>query len=286
MPDTGTLNPAGAAPTGAPSPSPSPAPSPAHISLTDDSMVLTPGAKDPTRFGDLLKRQQADYTRKTQTHAQTVKAFEAKQAAFENQRKAEVARLESLAASLVGRKGEPGNEFLTSLESKQYISGKDMATIMRAIHTQGFGAVKEAFAQRDEILTAMYQQLVSLNQAFGGLGSQQAEQTLQQKIAGWLKEADMPAEAARWATELYLAYEPTDELDGEFPEILKSRWEEVGGLHAGVRAKRLEAAKRAPFVPGKGGNGAAAKPAGLTGRENARETADYLWNVMQQREQT
>lgn len=251
---------------------------PSHIDLTDDSLVRVNGQGDPVKYGDFSKRQQADYTRKTQQHAAQV-AKERQAIASER------ARLEGIAASLVSRQtqNQPGqgqqDPFLTELGNAEFIDGKTAVKLVQALQQGGFAPIQQAIQERDKVITSLYQHVVRLSNQMKDMGNRFGTQDFDGKINRWLKDGGYPAEAADLAKEVYLAYEG-DDLDNEFPTIFQNRWNQIQSIIENQRKAKVEAARRAPMLPGRGGNGSASKPIGLKGNETPKQAADLLWESL------
>ena len=274
VPDSGTHGPEKG--TGAPAVSVTPA------ELTDDTLVRIPGQDQPVKYGELYKRLQADHTRKTTEAAKLRAALDKERADWGTQRQSEESNLKQLAAQLLQRQSrstEPNP--LDSIRELPYVDGKTAAGIVQLFQEQGIAPIVGAIQERDKVIQYLHQQVLSLAQAVNAIRGQGAEQAFDVKINGWLKDLDLPAEAADLAKEIYVAYEG-DDLDQEFPDILKKRWESVVNAIRKLDKTRVDMAKKARFeVPGKGGAGVAGKLKGLRGDESAKETSDYLWEMMQ-----
>lgn len=247
--------------------------------LTPDTMVNYQG--QPVKYGDLSKRIQADYTRKTQQAA----AIQAQVARERQSIQAERARLEGIAASLVsrqqGQQGQGNNDpFLEELGKAEYIDGKTAVKLVQQLQQSGFAPIAAAIGERDKVITQMYQHIVRLSQQVNQMGSRFGNQDFDGKINKWLSDGGYPAEAADLAKEIYLAYEG-DDLDNEFPQIFESRWNQIQLILDNQRKQKVEAARRSPMLPGRGGNGSAARPIGLKGNESPKAVADLLWDAMQ-----
>lgn len=255
----------------------------APVELSDDALVKAPGFDKPVRFGDIPKRFQADYTRKTQEHAKQVQQWEAQKRAWEQTRGQEENRLRELATALLQRQnqGQPqGQTFADRLKAKTYLDGETAAALFQEIQDNGFGQVSQEIAKRDQVIQALYQQVMNLQKGFTSLQGQRSSQEFDGKINKWLTEGGYPPEAADLAKEIYLAYEGED-LDNEFPTIFQNRWNQIQTLVNAANKKRVDAAKQNPFkLPGKGGQGSAGKPAGLKGHESPKEVSDFLWEFI------
>jgi hypothetical protein len=114
--------------------------------------------------------------------------------------------------------------------------------------------------------------------------SKTGTQDLDSKIAKYVTDLGYPTDANRYAKEIYAAYEG-DDLETEFPEMLRERMDGLSNMFRNVDRQRIDAARR-PSVPGKGGSGTTGKTIGLKGTESAKETADMLWEAMQTHENT
>lgn len=251
--------------------------------FTDNDLVRVPGMAEPVRYGDLYKRLQGDYTRKTQTVATQQAALEAREKNAQQQEN----YLKSLAATLLqkqqqGQTSQKEDNLLSKLEQMQYLDGKTASQLFRELQDKGFGPIVSAIQERDTIIQAMYRKVASLENAINSIQGNHAQSQFDTKLQGWLKQGGYPPEAIDMARETYLAYEQTPELDEEFPAIFQARWNQVQSILRSQDKARVEAAKRQPFkLPGKGGNGVAGKPIGLKGNESASTVAETLWNALQ-----
>ena len=257
---------------------------PQVFDLADDTLIRVKGQGEPVKFGDLSKRQQADYTRKTQ-QAQQLQATATRE---RQQLAAERARLEGIAASLASRqdgRGGDADPFLAELGKAEFIDGKTAVKLVQALQQQGFAPIANAIAERDKVITQLYQHVVQLSNTVKEMGGRFGQTDFDGKINNWLKEGGYPLEAADLAKEIYLAYEG-DDLDNEFPQIFEARWNQIQTILDGQRKAKVDAARTLPKLPGRGGNGTASKPIGLKGTENAKQTADMLWDALQAGEQT
>lgn len=255
---------------------------PSPVDLTDDTPVRWVGEKEPIRYGDLAKRLQAAETKKNQAFAKQQREFQRQQQAWQESVKAERARLEQVAASLMQQRGgQPQDELISNLMAQPYIDGKTAAKIVQELRENGIGGVSQQIAQRDQIIQYLANQLQAIQRDVQGLRGTYASQAFDGKIKRWMKELDLPEEAEEFAKEVYSAYEGED-LDDEFPEILQKRWNQLQGLFTRQQRAKVEASKKRPFtIPGRGGNGVPSQLNGLKGNESPRDIADKLWPLMQ-----
>src|SRR4051812_38782318 len=74
------------------------------VDLSDDTLVRgVPGYNEPVRYGDLAKRLQADYTRKTQEAQRAKQTYESEYQTKQREIADERRRLETLAQTLIQR---------------------------------------------------------------------------------------------------------------------------------------------------------------------------------------
>lgn len=243
-----------------------------------------PGYNEPVRFGDLQKRQQADYTRKTQDFSKQRTQFESERAEFQRHQQTERARLESLAQTLIQKQGSTNpatDPLFQKLASAKYIDGPLMSEFINTVQEKGFAPIVKAFQERDTITQNMYQEILELRKLVTGLTSARQAEGTESKIDRWLQEGGFPKEAKKLAKEIYSAYEG-DDLDTEFPNIFAERWNELQTiLRAQDKARVEEARRQGTRLPGRGGNGTPGKSIGLKGHEKARDVASALWDAMQ-----
>ena len=120
------------------------------IDLSDDTLVRVKGQAEPVKYGELSKRQQADYTRKTQQTAQ----LQAQVVRERQQLGAERARLETIAATLASRQqGDQGGQvdpFVAELGGAEFIDGKTAVKMLQAIQQRGLAPIASAIQERED----------------------------------------------------------------------------------------------------------------------------------------
>lgn len=278
--DVGTVESGSVAPDTSASPVTTPT-TPTARDFSDDDLVRVPGQKDPVRYGDLYKRLQSDYTRKTQAAAKR----EAELAKREEATKSQESYLKNLAATLLAKQNagvssQKEDNLLAKLEQLQYLDGKTAAQMLREIQSKGFGPIVQAIQDRDTIIQQLHQRALQHEQLIRSLMGRHADTEFDGKIKRWLNEGGYPPEAIDLAKEIYTAYEG-DDLDEEFPGIFQKRWNQIQTILRNQDKAKVEAAKKRPFqFPTKGGNGTASKPIGLKGNESPSEVADQLWEAL------
>lgn len=263
--------------------------SPSTVDLTDDTLVRgVPGYSEPVRYGDLQKRLQADYTRKTQEAQRAKTQYETEWQTRQREIGDERKRLESLAQTLLQRQSTPvaQDPLFQKLASAKFIDGPLMGEFITTINEKGFAPIVKAFQERDTITQSMYQEMLELRKMVTSLTSQRQAEGTETKIDRWLAEGGFPKEAKKLAKEIYSAYEG-DDLDTEFPNIFAERWNELQTILRAQDRARVEQAKRSgQRLPGRGGSGTPGKPIGLKGHEKASDVASALWEAMQSGEET
>jgi DNA anti-recombination protein RmuC len=254
------------------------------MDLSDDTMVRIPGQDDPVKYGDLYKRLQADHTKKTTQAARARDQLARERQQLQTSHAQKEQQLQQLTTQLLAMKNQQnggGTDYLTELEKQSVLDGKTAAQLMRAIQDQGFGSVAQAMEARDKMISQLGAQVQKMNAVVRKLASERTDTSFNSKISGWLKELDLDDKYSDLAKEIYLAYEG-DDLDQEFPEILRTRMDQVRNLVRSVDKRRADEARGANFkFPGKGGQGSAARGVGLKGNESSSQVADRLWDALQ-----
>lgn len=245
---------------------------PSPISLRDDSLIALEGFKEPVKFGDHVRGLKRDHTKLSQENAkyrEQLKEFEALRAYKAEQER----RLQALGAPVP--QADPSAELLSRIKGLGYLTGADAYEL--AQHIQGqVGGYGKQFQTYTGALLKLAQTVQALQGHVNGFQSQKSQVDFETKINGFLKAQDLGDEYKDLATELYLAYEPGEQLDAEFPSILKQRIEQVEKAIRARDKKRIAEQRKQAFVPGDGGKGSAG--AGLKGRfQSPAEVADALW---------
>lgn len=260
------------------------------VDINDDTPIKgVPGFNEPVRYGDLYKRLQGDYTRKTQQIAKEKQAFEAERQRYQQEIQGERKRLEQMAQTVLQRQSSPTNQtdpLFQKLSTAQYIDGPLMAEFITNLQQNGLAPIVKAFQERDQITQNLYKEILELRKTVSQLHGRTQEQDFEGKINRWLTEGGYPQEAKDLAKEIYNAYEGED-LDSEFPQIFAARWSQLQNIMRAQDRKRVDEAKNlSRRLPGRGGNGAPSKPIGLKGHEKARDVASALWDAIQSGEES
>ena len=252
---------------------------PSIVELSEDSMVKLPGAKDPVRYGDHYRTFQSEFTKRAQEASRLKQeAQQLRQQLQEHQRRLQQGQQQQgqgqQPPSATAKLGELAN----SLKSLTYLSGQDAARVVEHL-TQQFAGQEAALQRRDLAIGLMFKELKKMGGTLNQLHSSHTSTEFESKITKFAKDGGIPDRLLPRVKELYLAYEGED-LDQEFPQILKGWYDDVQGAFRDNERKRVEDARRQPFVPGKGGNGTPSKPLANFARSSAREIADAVWPGM------
>jgi hypothetical protein len=239
---------------------------PTVYEVDDNSLIKPKGFEKPVKYGEHVRGLQGQFTRASQEAARLkaqVAEYQNKVQQFEQQQRAQQ---QSQAAT-------QGADVYGQLEALPYLSGKDARAVVEAI--QG------AILQRDQVLMAALKKIQSMEKTLGGLNENHSMQSFEGKIAKWLQDGGYDAGYADLAKEIYLAYEG-DDLDTEFPQIFAGRVKQIEDLMERSRSAKLNAARRQPFVPGRGGNTGPSQPLKLDPRASHQQVADALWDSIQE----
>lgn len=236
------------------------------VSVADDTLITHPklnGGK-PIKYSEAFKGFQSEFTKASQKAAALERTLA--------ERNARLAALERDANAARATGSNATSEALRQLSEAPYVTGAQLANILVG--------TANALKQRDEQVGKLLQVVGALRGHVESLVGASTSSAFDGRIAGWLKDAGIPADAAEWAKEVYLAYEPSAELDSEFPGILNTRWKQLNGLFETGRKAQLANARRTPWVPGKGGNTGPSAPQKMSGKESPKDVANQVWEAM------
>lgn len=248
---------------------------PQVIDLTDDSMVRVPGQKDPVKYGEYYRGFQSQFTRKAQEAARAAERSQQLEQAI-RERDERLAYFQRQQQS--AQQAAPGQALREKLAQLPYLSGQQAAEVIEHVGGQ-FEQFGQALQERDAALVLLTRQLMQVNQVVNSLKDRTSTSDFDGKIHSYVESLGLPNEAEELAKEIYLAYEG-DDLDDEFPQILRTRWEQIENAIRQRDRQKVEAARRGPFVPGKGGAGTPSSPLNNLSRASARDIAESLWPGM------
>jgi len=232
---------------------------PTVYDVDHDTQIRVKGQTNPVKFGDHVRGLQSQFTKASQENARLKKEFEAyKQSQTQQQQQQRPPQ---------GASPDPYEQ----LAALPYLTGKDAVEVVRSIADQ--------MKQRDMVTLGALRQLKAMQESLGTLNGVHSSQAFEGKISRWLSEGGYPPEAANLAKEVYLAYEG-DDLDQEFPQIFAGRWAELEKIMEARRMGKINAARKHPFVPGKGGNATPSKPLEIKPSASSRQVADELFGLL------
>lgn len=239
---------------------------PSIIDVDDNALIRIKGSDKPVKFSDHVRTFQSQATKAAQARA-----------AAEKQLAAERQRAQQYEQQLRQYREQGGNQggsadIAEQLKSLPYLSGEAAANVVANIQDQ--------LKQRDTVMLAILKKFQEMQGTVGQLHGSHTQASFETKIAGFVADAGLPPEMKEFAKELYMAYEG-DDLDAEFPTILRNRIEQMQRHFSGQQAQKIAAAKRAPWVPGKGGATGPSKPWQPKGNESPKDIANQLFESFQ-----
>ena len=235
---------------------------PQAIDLDENALIRIKGSNKPVKFGEHVRGFQSQFTKASQKAAELERQLQA--------RDAQLQRYEQ-ARQRASQQGQQPDVF-ESLRALPYLKGEDAVEIVQSIGQQ--------IQQRDQVLLAALQQMQQMQRVLSGLNDTSTEASFDAKITRFLSEGGYDAGLKNFAKELYVAYEG-DDLDQDFPRILKERLDEIQTVLDTQKQAKLRAARGMPFVPGKGGQAGPSKPLTLAPDASPRMIADQLWDQLQ-----
>lgn len=235
---------------------------PSPIDINDDALIRVKGSDKPVKFGDHVRGFQSQFTKASQEAARFKRELEAER----QQRQQYEQERSRYQQNQPGQNQDPFGQ----VEALPYLSGKDAAQLLRQERGQ--------LQQTNQVLIAALKKMQAMEATLGTLNSSHTSSAFNGKISNWLQEGGYPPEAADLAKEIYLAYEG-DDLDNEFPQIFKNRFDQMERIFTARRDAKVRANRPQPFVPGRGGMASPSKPLEVKPESNARELADQLFGL-------
>lgn len=248
---------------------------PTPIELKEDSLVKLPGSDKPVKYVEWFRDYQGRYTKATQ-ESSTLKRQLAQIEAQRQQDQAELQRLRASGQQPVNRP-DPRATMRDRLSKLQYLNGEEAAQLYEDLHSQ-FEQRDQALQTRDMALRVIAMKVSEALSRIDELSQRNTSTDLKGKIAKFKSELGLPDGTEEFLEDLYSAYEGED-LDTEFPNIVKARWEQVTSAIRALDKAKVEQAKKARFVPGRGGTLSPSKPIDVSDMD-AREAADFFWKQM------
>lgn len=239
---------------------------PEFIDLTDENrLIKIKGSDKPVKFGEHVRNFQSQWTKEAQ-----------KRAALERTLAEREAKLQQLeAAQRQAQQGQQQGDVYQALRQLPYLSGEDAVGVVQAIAGQ--------IQERDKVLIQALNKIKSLEGVVKTINQSYVTNGFESKIDRWLTENGWPSDLKDLAKEVYLAYEG-DDLDQEFPRIFSARVDQMRKAFEAERQAKIRASKPQPFVPGQGGKASPSKPLQFKADASAREIAEQMWPLFQEKE--
>lgn len=241
------------------------------IALSDDTLIRVGGSDKPVKFSDHVRGFQSQFTKASQEAARLKNEL-----AAERQARTQLEQAQRQASQQVQR-GQNVDPY-QALKALPYLSGNEAAAVVENIASQ--------IRQRDLILLGTLQQMQQMQEIVQRLNGNHVQTSWESKIQKVLADGGYPKEALDFAKEVYLAYEG-DDLDDEFPELFKTRWNQLQGIIKAQQEAAVKAARQGQFnLPGRGGNGSPSQPIKLDPKASPAEIAAQLWPALQGGDET
>lgn len=246
------------------------------ITISDDSYITPPGAKEPVKYSDWKARHvdKSEFTKTTQAYAAQVKAAQA-----------EIKRLQDAASRQP--QGTPQQtpqtnqlqERLRELANAPYIDGKQAVQIVQDLYQNAVGPLAEAIKVRDQALALMFKKLQGVEQTAQGLSSRTTEGDFKTLLNSTRSSVGLPegnSAVDEFLQDIYLSHEGSD-LNREFPSMVKARFDALAQVVREMDRKRAQDARsRAAGIPTRGGTATPGKP--LTqGHRSPQDRASAIW---------
>jgi uncharacterized protein YfbU (UPF0304 family) len=244
---------------------------------------VAPGGES-SDSGSWSKEQQAEFTRKSQALAEERKTWE-------GQRGSQQQQLQQYAQQLQQQQAAAGQQaqqqqgtdqqqsMLDQLAKMPYLDGPTAAELMRRIMVEGIQPLQQQLKQRDQALAQVYKDYKDLRNVVGKSYGKQAERDLDTRFEEIRTQQGLPDDEVirEIMRDIYYSHEG-DDLNREFPEMVRKRLEGLNKTFKTRDRKAVETAKQSPF-PSRGGE--ASPISGKTGGyKTPQDRADELWPMI------
>lgn len=250
------------------------------LSLADDSVVAIPGQNKPVKFGEWYRGIQGSHTKATQERAELQRRIEAIERERQQER-AELARYRSVnqPPSPQQQRQQQAAAIKAKIAKLPYLTGTEATEMYESI-VNDLGQ-RDDYSQRQTMAVRLLaQELQKIQAAVGELRGSAQQSGLKSRLASIRQEIGAPEGFEEVLEEIYLGYEPGEQLDREFPAIAKARWEKIQQAVRAADKAALDSQRSNRFTPPKGGLGTPSKSLDFSGK-SSKEQADILWDMMQ-----
>jgi hypothetical protein len=248
---------------------PNPPAEPTVYEVDDDTLIKPKGSDKPVKYGEHFRGFQSQFTKASQEAARLKRELQA--------RDERLRQIEAQQQQAARQNQGPAQDPYGTLRQAPYLTGQDAADY--------FERLEGNFQTRDQISLALVKKVQQIERILGGLNESHTGQQFDSKINRWVQELGLPTEATDLAKEIYLAYEG-DDLDNEFPTILRNRWEQMVRVINAQQQAKVAAARKQPFLPGRGGTGSPSRPLQLDPRMSASQIAEELFPLFAEDDRT
>jgi hypothetical protein len=221
--------------------------------LTPDSMVRVPGQANPVKWADYQRGYipQSEFTKKTQAHAEAVKAWEAEKAAATEKLLGE-ARKMAEARNAGG--GQQQQDPLAELRGQDYINGKTAASILEAIQQRGIQPIVAAIGERDKVITQLHGELQKLSGVIQQMQQTSGMSALKQRLGTTRQSLELPDDPAamEYLEDLYSSHDGED-WDSQFDSAAKTKLDKLRNMFRAMDKQAAEKARKR-LIAGGGGN--------------------------------
>lgn len=171
------------------------------------------------------------------------------------------------------QQGQP--DVYQALRELPYLTGEDAVGMVQALTNE--------IKNRDQVLYAALSKMKQMEQTLSGLHRTHTDSSFDAYIAKTLADGGHDPGFTELAKELYLSREG-DDLHEEFPRILADRIRAIEQAFEAKRNRAVQANRKQPFIPGKGGQAQPSKPLDMKPNLSPAEVAELLWNNLQKSE--
>jgi len=243
---------------------------------------IAPGGES-SDSGSWSKDQQAEFTRKSQALAEERRTWESQRGTQQQQLQQYAQQVQQQAAAGQQAHQQQGatqqQSMLDQLAKMPYLDGPTAAELMRRIMVEGIQPLQHQLKQRDQALAQVYKDYKSLRDVVGKSYGKQAERDLDTRFEEIRTQQGLPDDEVvrEIMRDIYHSHEG-DDLDAQFPEMVRKRLEALNKTFKARDRKAVETAKQSPF-PSKGGE--SSPISGKTGGyKSPQDRADELWPMI------
>jgi hypothetical protein len=216
-------------------------------------MVRVPGQANPVKWADYQRGYipQSEFTKKTQAHAEAVKAWEAEKAAATEKLLGE-ARKMAEARNAGG--GQQQQDPLAELRGQDYINGKTAASILEAIQQRGIQPIVAAIGERDKVITQLHGELQKLSGVIQQMQQTSGMSALKQRLGTTRQSLELPDDPAamEYLEDLYSSHDGED-WDSQFDSAAKTKLDKLRNMFRAMDKQAAEKARKR-LIAGGGGN--------------------------------